>query len=410
MIKYRIRMLLALIPMMLGAMTSEADDWNQWRGPNRDGISQEKGLLKAWPASGPPLAWKTTGLGKGYSSVAIADGKIVTLGDLNDGSYVIAMNESDGSLVWKTRIGEPGGHRKYIGPRSTPTIDGDFVIALNQHSDLVCLNRESGELVWSRNLEKEFGGSMMSGWRYSESPLVDGDQVICTPGGKGGTLLALDRKTGEEIWQTKGWTDPAAYSSVIVASIHGKRHYVQLTGRSVAGIDPSSGEVIWKADREGKTAVIPTPVIQDNIVFVTSGYGIGCNAFQVNEDWSTEELYANTNIANHHGGVILLDGHVFGSTNATFRCVDLASGEADYKERSVGKGAVVFAEEHLYLRSEKGPVALIKATPSGMAEVSRFNQPDRSDESAWPHPVIANGKLYLRDQDILLCFDVREPS
>ncbi|MEM6688817.1 MAG: PQQ-binding-like beta-propeller repeat protein [Planctomycetota bacterium] len=410
MIKYVTRMLLAFVPMMMGMMTLMADDWNQWRGPNRDGISEEKGLLKEWPADGPPLEWKTDGLGSGYSSVSIANGQIITLGDLDDGSFVIAMSESNGTLLWKTRIGDNGGHRKYIGPRSTPTIDGDFVFALNQHSDLACLNRESGELIWNRNLEKEFGGRMMSGWRYSESPLVDGDQVICTPGGKSGTLLALNRSTGEEIWQTKDWTDAAAYSSVIVATIHGRRQYIQLTGKSVAGVDPTSGEIIWKADREGKTAVIPTPVVQDNIVFVTSGYGVGCNAFQISEDWTTEELYANTNIANHHGGVILLDGHIFGSTNATFRCVDIDSGDADYKERSIGKGAIVYADGHLYLRSEGGPIALIEATPSDLVEVSRFEQPDRSGERAWPHPVIANGKLYLRDQDVLLCYNVREPS
>lgn len=409
MMMYRTRLLMAFFFItLMGTMTSLADDWQQWRGPNRDGISAEKGLLKEWPEGGPPLAWKAVGLGKGYSSVAIADGQIITLGDLKDGSYVISINESDGSQVWKTRIGDAGGHRRYKGPRSTPTIDGEFVLALNQHSDLACLNRKTGKLIWTRNLESEFGGSMMSGWRYSESPLVDGDRVVCTPGGADGTLLALDRKTGKEIWRSKEWTDAAAYSSVIIATIHGKRQYIQLTGNSVAGVAPASGKVIWKADRPGKTAVIPNPVVQGNTVFVTSGYGIGCNAFQINEDWTTEELYANTNIANHHGGVILLDGHVFGSTNATFRCVNLLSGEASYKERSIGKGAIAYADGHLYLRSEEGPIALIKATPSGLVETGRFDQPERSNERAWPHPVIANGKLYLRDQDVLLCYDVQE--
>ncbi|MCG8652870.1 MAG: PQQ-like beta-propeller repeat protein, partial [Pirellulales bacterium] len=191
---------------------------------------------------------------------------------------------------------------------------------------------------------------------------------------------------------------------------HGTRQYVQLTGRSVAGIDPASGEVLWKADREGKTAVITTPVVDGDKVFVTSSYGVGCNAFQIHkqgDQWSTEELYANKNIANHHGGVILYDHHVFGSSDGTFRCLDLASGELSFKKRSAGKGATVYADGHFYLRCESGEMALIEATTEDLIQVSLFEQPDRSNERAWAHPVIANGKLYLRDQEILLCYDIK---
>lgn len=402
---------LSALLILLAGSTCFADDWAGWRGPNRDAKSQETGLMKQWPDDGPPLAWKIEGIGIGYSSVSIAGGKIYTLGDLEDGNYLIALNESDGSPAWRTKIGEAGGHKNYKGPRSTPTVDGNQVFALNQHSDLACLDVKSGELIWSVNLVENFGGKMMSGWKYSESPLVDGDQLICTPGGNQGTLLALDRKTGNKLWQTEDWTDTAGYSSVIIATIGGVRQYVQLTGRSVAGVDPENGDILWKADREGKTAVIATPVVDNDIVFVTSSYGIGCNAFKItnrNGTWDTEELYANEEIANHHGGVVLLDGHVFGSSGGTFRCLDLESGELDFKDRSVGKGATVYADGHLYLRSENGGVALIEATTEGLKEKSRFDQPFRSSNKAWPHPVIANGKLYLRDQDILLCYDVRD--
>ena len=271
--------------------------------------------------------------------------------------------------------------------------------------------RPSGEKKWSVNLSNDFGGKMMSGWKYSESPLVDGDQLICTPGGKDGTLLALDRSSGKKIWQTSDWTDSAGYSSVVIATIDGMRQYIQLTGQSVAGIDPDAGKLLWRADRKGKTAVIPTPVVAEDIVFVTSGYGVGCNAFRVGKDgstWRAEEIYANKEITNHHGGVVLLDGHVYGSTGGTFRCLNLKSGELAYVGRSAGKGATVYADGHLYLRSESGPVALIEATPEGLREKGRFDQPDRSDKKAWPHPVIANGKLYLRDQGVLLCYDVNE--
>ena len=412
-INTRLRLnLLLLLPLSLSALTmvsSHADDWPQWRGPNRDDICTEKGLLTEWPDGGPPLAWKAHGLGTGFSSLAVAKGKLYTLGDLEGGNHVIALNEKDGSPAWKTKIGEAGGHQKYPGPRSTPTVDSGQVFALNQHSDLACLDADTGKLIWEKNLVTDFGGEMMSGWKYSESPLVDGDRIVCTPGGKDGTLVALDRKSGAKLWQTGEWTDAAAYSSVIIATIHGTRQYVQLTGKSVAGVDPGSGKVLWKAPRLGKTAVITTPVVAGDIVFVTSGYGVGCNGFRITKKgdaWTAEELYANKELSNHHGGVVLVDGYVYGATGSTFRCVELESGDPAFNERSAGKGSTLYAAGRFILRTEGGPVALIEASPDGMKELSKFEQPDRSDYQAWPHPVIANGKLYLRDQDILLCYDV----
>lgn len=386
-----------------------ADDWPQWRGKDRSGISQESGLLQSWPEGGPNLVWEASGLGAGYSSISISDGKIFTLGDLEDGSYAIALNEADSSPAWRTRIGEAGGHQKYPGTRSTPTVAEGEVFVLNQHSDLACLDVSTGKPKWKVNLTNDFGGKMMSGWKYSESPLVDGDQVVVTPGGNEGTVLAIDRKTGKKRWQTSDWTDTAGYSSVVIATIHEVRQYIQLTGKSLAGLDPETGAILWKADRPGKTAVITTPVIDGDMIFVTSSYGIGCNGFKVSksgDNWSAKEIYASKEISNHHGGVILLDGHVFGGSGSTFRCVDIQTGKPRFIERSVGKGATLYADDRFYLRSEHGPVALIKASPDGYEEVSRFDQPNRSDHKAWPHPVVANGKLYLRDQDLLLCYDV----
>lgn len=405
------RLQACLVPaLLLGSLSAlTAADWPQWRGPERDGQSAETGLLKKWPKDGPPLAWRVKGTGGGFSSLAVADDRIITLGDLKDGCYVIALKERDGSPIWKTRTGEAGGHRGYPGPRSTPTIDGGQVFALDQHSTLSCLDVKSGDKVWSVNLQKDFGGKMMSGWRWSESPLVDGDMVICTPGGNKGTLLSLDRKTGKKLWQTSPWTDAAGYSSVVIATIHGVRQYVQLTGKSVAGVSPKDGTILWKAHRPGQTAVISTPVLQDNLVFVTSGYGVGCHGFRIGKEgskWSTEKIYASTKFANHHGGVISYKGHVFGSSGANFTCMDIKTGDLKFRKRSAGKGATTFADGHFYLRSEHGPVALIKASSEDLQEVSRFEQPDRSDYQAWAHPVIANGKLYLRDQDLLLCYDI----
>lgn len=404
------QLLPALILVSLTA-SAVAKDWPQWRGPNRDGISTETGLLKKWPADGPKLAWKAGGFGAGYSSVAVANGKIFTLGDQEDGSYAIAVNESDAKPLWKTKIGDAGGHKKYPGTRSTPTVDGKQVFILNQFSDLVCLDADNGKKIWSRNLESEFGGKMMSGWKYSESPLVDGDKVLCTPGGRDGTVLALNRNTGEKIWQTSDWNDPAGYSSIVIATIHGLRQYVQLTGANVAGIDPDSGKILWKAERFGKTAVIATPIVDGDRVLVASAYGIGCNGFRIDKQgsgWSAEQIYSDTKLANHHGGVIRIGKHAYGTSNVTLDCMNFETGEHLWQERSVGKGALVCADGLLYLRSERGPVALIQPSPEGLKEISGFEQPDRSGQQAWPHPVVANGKLYLRDQDILLCYDVKE--
>ncbi|NCG28829.1 MAG: PQQ-binding-like beta-propeller repeat protein [Verrucomicrobiales bacterium] len=401
---------ISLIIFNLFTSNTKAEDWPQWRGSNRDGICKEQDLLKEWPKAGPMLTWKAKGLGIGFSSIAIMQGKLYTLGDLKDGSYAIALNEKNGKIIWKTRIGKDGGHRGYPGTRSTPTVDEGQIFALNQHSDIVCLDSTSGKLIWKKNLVTDFGGKMMSGWKYSESPLVDSDKVICTPGGKEGTLLALNRKTGDKIWQTKDWTDAAAYSSIIIATIHGTRQYIQLTGNSVAGVEPETGKILWRANRKGQTAVITTPVVAKDIVFVTSGYGVGCNGFKISKNgskWSSEEIYANKTIANHHGGVVLINGYVYGSTGGTFRCLELETGNEIFKERSAGKGSTLFAGGRFILRSEKGPVALIKATPKGMTEISKFEQPNRSEYKAWPHPVVANGNLYLRDQDILLCYKIR---
>ena len=386
-------------------------DWPTWRGPKRDGLSTETGLLKQWPAGGPPLAWKAVGCGTGYSSVSVVDGRVITMGDGPDGARVLAFSAKDGKPLWQSEtIGKPGGN--YAGTRCTPTIDGGLVYALGQFGDFVCLDAKTGKLVWSKSLQKDFGGSY-AGWNYTESPLVDGNKVLLTPGGKQGTMVALDKKTGALLWQSKQWTDGAAYSSIVPSDFGGKRHYVQFTESSVAGIDAATGNLLWRAPRKGATASIPTPVLSGDLVFVTSGYGVGCNLFKLKPDSSgisTEEVYANKNIVNHHGGVILLGKHLYGhSDSGGWTCMEMSTGEVAWKNNGVGKGAVTYADGHFYSRSEggKGTVALIEATPTSYKEKGRFDQPDRSKQNSWAHPVIAGGKLYLRDQDTLLCYDVK---
>ena len=384
-------------------------DWPQWRGPKRDGLSTETGLLKEWPTNGPALLWKATGLGAGHGGVAVVGGRIFTTGDKGESSFLVAVEGGDGTVAWTARIGRPGGGPP--GPRSTPTVDGDLIFCLGQHGELVGVESATGKEVWRKHLVKDFGGKC-GGWLYSESPLVDGDRLICTPGSERGTLLALDKKTGALLWQTAGLTDSAEYSSPMVVTIGGVRQYVQLTGRSVAGV-AVDGRLLWRAERKGRTATVPTPIVHNDQVFVTSGYGVGCNLFKISKDGDTfnaEQVYANKNMANHHGGVVLVDGHLYGHNDREWVCQNLQTGAIVWSNRGVGKGAVVYADGHLYTRSEsgKGRMALVEATSKGYVEKGRFEQPDRSKENSWPHPVIAGGKLYLRDQDVLLCYDVKQ--
>ena len=390
--------------------TLSAADWPQWRGPNRDGHSPETALLREWPQGGPPFVWKTNGLGAGYSSVAVANGKIFTMGDRPDAAFVHALDLS-GKQLWSTKVGKPGGGDGYPGPRCTPTVDGNLVYVLGQHGDLVCVEAATGKEVWRKNLQKDFGGEV-GGWDYSESPLVDGEQVICTPGGKQGTLLALNKKTGARTWQSYQFRDAAEYSSPIVAEIDGKRQYIQLTGDSVAGVDADNGKLLWRVSRRGSTAIIPTPIFYDNHVYVTSGYGVGCSLFKITPrggSFKADQVYANKVMVVHHGGVVLVEGHLYGySDGKGWVCQNFKTGEMVWSDKKLGKGSLCYADGHFYLRSEdsKGTVALIEATSTGYREKGRFDQPDRSQNESWPHPVIANGKLYLRDQDVLLCYDV----
>jgi outer membrane protein assembly factor BamB len=398
-----------VLSILLISGVGMAADWAQWRGPKRDGVSAEKGLLASWPEGGPKLAWKAAGLGAGFSTVSLAGDRIFTAGDIGDSSYLIALNRADGKVLWKTKLGQPGGGP--AGPRGTPSVDGNLVFTLGQHGDLVCAEAAGGKEVWRKNLAKDFGGQF-GGWQYSESPLVDGERLICTPGGNKGTLMAFNKKTGEVLWRCGDWTDSAEYSSAIVETVGGVRQCIQFTGASVAGVAVDSGKLLWRADRPGRTAMVPTPIYSDSQVFVTSGYGVGCNLFKITAtggEFKTEQVYANTNMVNHHGGVILVGQHLYGySDGKGWICQDFKSGEILWKNPGVGKGAIAYADGHLYLRSEgsSGAVALIEATPEAYKETGRFDQPDRSKSESWAHPVIAGGRLYLRDQDLLLCYDI----
>jgi outer membrane protein assembly factor BamB len=403
-------------PKSPSAQAAVTTDWPQFGGADRDGKSAETGLLKQWPAGGPPLVWKIKTIGEGMGGISVSAGRIYTTGDLKDGAYIFALNEADGKEVWRARVGRAGsegmGGNSYHGPRATPTIANGRVYIEGHYGDVVCLDAADGKVAWHKSLS-DLGGRSPT-WAFSESPLVDGDKVIVTPGGPKGTLAALNASDGQVIWQSKGWTDGAAYASPVVTTIGGARQYVQVTDNSLAGVNPADGSILWKAARRAKI-VIPTVVCQDGYVYTTSGYGVGCDLFKVNAQagkFSVTPVYSGNKVMkNHHGGVVLVDGKIYGySDQVGWVCQDLLSGKDVWKEKEkLGKGSIAYADGHLYLRQEdrKGTIALIEASPAGYNEVGRFDQPDRSSLTSWPHPVIANGKLYLRDLETLLCYDVK---
>jgi outer membrane protein assembly factor BamB len=398
------------------AAVGVGDDWPQWRGPKRDGCSAETGLLKTWPAGGPPLAWKADGLGLGYVAVSVVVGRVFTAGDVGEENFVFAMGEANGRVLWSSRVGKAGapGWGGFAGPRCTPTVDGERLYFLGQYGEVVCLETGTGKEVWRRHLVKDFGGKLPE-WGYSESPLVDGDRLVMTPGGPQGTLLALDKRTGAPMWQTRALADEPQYASVIRAEIAGVPQYIQLTMASVVGVAPADGAVLWRAPRKGATAVIPTPVVQGALVYVTSGYGTGSQAFRVAKDeggFKAVQAYSNKVMVNHHGGAILVGDHIYGySDGKGWTCQKAATGEAVWQEKAkLDKGSLTYADGRFYLREErksKSAVALIEASPEGYREVGRFQPPDQSGSDSWPHPVVANGRLYLRDQATLLCYEVK---
>jgi len=400
-------------------------DWPRWRGPNLDNISPEKGLLDKWPAGGPKLLWTAKGLGGGFASVVVAGDIIYTMGG-KGGTSIVALNREDGKPLWTTKIGGGGD------PNCTPTVDTEagLVFGLSKDGDFACLDAKTGDIKWKKSFPKDFGGKMHSGWGYSESPLVDGNHIIVTPGAADAALAALDKKTGDVVWKTalaaklgnKGG-DGAAYSSPVIGTIGGVKQYIQVVGRGVIGVDAKTGKFLWGYNRVANgTANVPTPIVKGDLVFTTSGYGDGGSALlkisKKGTAFAVDEVYYKKadELQNHHGGVILIGNHIYGGhghNKGMPFCLEMTTGKIlwlnkDNEIQGRQSAAVTAADGQLYFRYQDGTVTLVEATPKGYKENGKFTLPNRKGES-WPHPVVAGGKLYLRNQDELLCYDVKEP-
>jgi len=445
--KTKVMLIAAIVTITTGSTLA---DWPQLRGQNRDGKSADTGLLKEWPKDGPPLAWKNDKLGGGYSAPSIVAGRIFGMSNRGDDEVVWALSEKDGKELWVERLGPAFRQRASQGregPACTPTVDGQRLYVEGLAGNVVCLQVKDGEIVWQRSLTEDFGGRIPN-WSYRESPLVDGDKVICTPGSADATLVALDKLTGKTIWKAQvpsgsdagsagpggrpggfgggrggfgGGSGGAAYSSAIVFDFDGVRQYVQLTSRALISVAASDGKFLWQYDKPANRfgIICATPIYHDGMVFASSAYGAGGGLVKLSKDANggvkAEEVYATTDMQNHHGGMILLDGYLYGASGGNeggaLVCLDFKTGKVMWDQReSVGrraKGSVALADGRLYYRMESGTMVLIEPNPKQYVERGRFEQPDRSRLPAWPYPVIANGKLYIRDQDVLLCYDVK---
>jgi outer membrane protein assembly factor BamB len=396
------------------APAKKSTDWPQWRGPDRNGLSSETGLLKSWPTDGPRVVWKAEQLGVGYSSIVVANGRIYTQGKVDDQERIFALDESTGSRVWAvTHEGSNGDaiQKRGDGPRGTPTVEGDRVYVESATGVVSCLEAATGTTIWTVHLVKHLGGKVPN-WGYSESPLIDGDRVIVTPGGSGGTVAALNKSSGEVVWRSE-ITDPAHYCSPILVTVDGMRQIIQFTNSRVVGLDATNGKLLWSySGSANRTANCSTPIYADGLVFSATAYNTGGGLVRLarkGDAFEAEEVYFLNEMQNHHGGMVLVDGFLYGFGKNSLLCVNFKTGEIAWENRSVNKGSLCYADGQLYCLGERQEVALVDANPKEYVEKGRFRIPV-SGASSWAHPVVANGRFYIRDQETLTCYDVRSST
>jgi outer membrane protein assembly factor BamB len=397
--------ILGLFVMVPNVMAQSAANWPQWRGPNRDGISKETGLLKQWPAEGPPLVWKATGAGRGYSSFSMSKGRLYTMGLRGDREFIVAFDVATGKEAWATPHGKAFRNDRGDGPRGTPTIDGDRVFALGGSGDLSAIEASTGKIIWTKNVLKEFGGSNIQ-WGISESPLVLGNKLLVNAGGPEASIVALNKADGSVIWKSQ--SDEAGYSSAIPVEVNGGTQVVFFTAKRAVGLDPNDGKLLWEYARPANdVANVATPIVRANRVFISSDYGTGGGVVEIKPDNKAQEIWFSKDMRNHHSSSVLIGDHLYGFSSAILTAMKFDTGEIAWRDRSVGKGSLVYADGHLYCFSENGVVGLVEATPTGYKEKGRFKI-QQDSLPTWTHPVVAGGRLYLRDQDTIYAYDVRE--
>jgi outer membrane protein assembly factor BamB len=385
--------------------------WPQFLGPNRNNISPESGLLREWPGTGPKLLSTIHGLGVGFSNIAIDDGAVYTVGDRDEREFALAFSLESGEQLWARDIGAAYHESHGDGPRCTPTLDGDFVYVLGAQGAVACLARDTGNPVWTKDLTRDFG-TQVPHWAICESVLIDGDRVICTPGGKSATMVAFDKRNGAPLWRClTPQGDGPAYSSAIAVNVGGVRQYVNYTANGVIGVRAEDGRFMWRDNSSAnRMANCCAPVFADEMVFTSSGYGQGSSMLALSSSGGTtkaEFRYHSNDLKIHHGGMVLLNGYVYGMNDNNLTCLHLKTGKVQWQNRSVGKGSLTAADGMLILRSEQGPVALVEVNTEIYKELGRFRPTERSGSPAWTYPVVCGKKLFLRDQDALMVYDLQ---
>lgn len=405
-------------------ITVRASDWLTFRGPGRTAVAPDTDLLKAWPDDGPPLVWEAAGAGRGYASLAIAGSRIFTLGDglstaADADEYLSCFDRTTGTQLWKTKTGGPwtDGQESWQSSRSTPTVDGDTVYVLTPFGQLIACRTADGSEVFRVDLKERFGGKKGDAWGYSESVTIDGDRLVCIPGGPEATMVALAKQTGETIWTCPVEGDRGAgHASIVIAEVDGRRIYVSTTAGGALGVDAETGRLLWTYPIDRTVAVIPTPIIRDDLVFFAAGYKRGgALVRQVpgpDGSLSIDEIYPlNPDLANKHGGIVLVGDHLYGDSDdkGIPWCADFMTGTLAWKSRGSGRNSacVTAADGYVYVKFSDGTLALVKADPAAYEEVSSFKVPGSGDRPSWAHAVILDGLLYLREGDAILCYDLR---
>lgn len=418
--------LLAILTTGSLSAAEPSGDWPQWRGPNRDNISAYKGLDANWEKQPPELLWKTSGLGAGYASVSIADGRLYTTGNRDQTQHVTCVDLGTQKVLWTTAVTEQTPKHGYEGSRCTPTVDGDRVYVVTSNGSIACLNTGDGRIVWQKDFQA-WNGRMMSGWGFSESPLVDGDHVLCTPGSDQAMIVCLDKMSGAEVWKSAvpdfgtAGKPGAGYASIVISEAAGIKQYVQLVGRGVIGVRASDGKPLWGYNRVANpVANIPTVIASGNFVFASTGYDEGGTAllklspFKGGIKVDEVYYYNSKELQNHHGGMVLVGKTVYmghGHNKGFPVAVDLNSGKvlwnAQRESRDIGNGsaAITCVDGHVIFRYQSGQVALVEANPKAFKFKGAF-KPEIVEKEAWAQPVVVDGKLYLREQDSLMVYDV----
>lgn len=401
-------------------LSTLAHDWPQWRGPERNGLSRETGLLKEWPKEGPKLLWQLQDIGSGYATPAVVGERLYVLSNEGlDNEFVQALAVNDGRRLWRTRLGKVGNPEQqpqFPAARSTPTVEGDRLYALGSDGDLACVETATGQVRWQKNLRADFGGKPGT-WAYSESPLIDGDALVCTPGGSEATLIALNKHTGEVIWKSAvPGGDQAAYSSALVVTTDGLKLYVQHLAKGLVGVEAGTGRFLWRYDQAVSryNANIPTPVFSDGHLYA-AGAGTGGGVVRLKASNGTvgvEPVHFSPKLPTAIGGTVVVGGHLYGTSASGMVCAEFTTGTLKWEERALGAASLCHADGRLYLHGESGEAALVEPTPEGYREKGRFTPPHRPQrinqmEKAWAYPVVANGRLYLRDHGTLWCYDVK---